>query len=58
MQIILQADAAKTVAEKVPLYQELSKMINEEYLIRLLSPHSMELGSCRWSGERMWSKDP
>jgi len=30
--IILQADAAKTVAEKVPLYQELSKMINEEYL--------------------------
>ncbi len=30
--IILQADAAKTVEEKTPLYQELSQMINEEYL--------------------------
>ena len=30
--IILQADAASTVEEKAPLYQELSEMINEEYL--------------------------
>ncbi len=30
--IILQADAAKTVEEKAPLYQELSEMINEQYL--------------------------
>ena len=30
--IILQADAASTVEETAPLYQELSEMINEEYL--------------------------
>jgi len=29
--IILEADAAKTVAEKAPLYQELSEQINEAY---------------------------
>ncbi len=30
--IILEADAAKTVAEKAPLYQALSQKINEDYL--------------------------